>query len=230
MRLSVYIVTLTFYLMTALGCDKLEIKSLEHEKNALTKKTLLLEKENSSLKNEILVLKNKIEKFNNSPNKLYLNAVSYETSLQIEEAKSEYHLIIEWYPESKEAENSKIRLKDLEKENKSIKIFSGFKSALKSKFTVSSKAKLISLKIIDNNIIISTEHEDCDHDDIIFIDIGVAGYRANKINKLNFNKVILELHCGESRVSKHVVKKSDFILYTNAAINDTQFLRLIKQL
>lgn len=223
LKLSIYTPLIIFYLTTTLGCNKSEIDTLQQDNNALTNNIHLLEKENS-------ILKNDIDRLKNPPNELYSNALNYEKGLQISEARSEYRKLMKWYPESKEAKKAKIRLSDLEKENDKYTIFSNFKNVLNNKFAGSSKAKLLSLKLVDNDILISAKHRYCDYYDVIFIDVGVAGYRSSNIRELDFSKIILELHCDANRINRYYVYKSDFLRYLSTSINDPQFIALIESM
>ena len=218
-----YSLFLLYLLQTTLGCDQSKMEELQKENIALKNKVRSLQKENS-------IFKDSIDKLKNPPDKLYLSALNFEKSLQIQEATSEYNKLISWYPGSDESKNAKINLTILGKVNKRYLIFSDFKKAIKSKFADSSKAKLLSMKLLNNNIIVSAKHKGCDYFDVIFIDVGVAGYRSPSIKGLNFNKIILELHCGSNNVNKYSVNKSDILQYINLSINDPELISKIKSI
>lgn len=223
MKLTAVLLGITFSLISIAGCNNSEITRLKQENNDLKNRIHFLEQKNAKLENEI-------DKLKNPPDRLYLNALSYERNRRIKEAKSEYQKLIKWYPESREANNAKFKLLEIEKEEKSLNILSNFESALKSKFAGSSEAILLSLEIRNGNLVVSAKHPECDYYDSIFIDIGVAGYRSSDIKNLKFSKVILELHCSTHFIKKYYVSRSQFLQYINLSINDPKFISFIKLL
>jgi len=216
---------LTFYLFCVLsflnGCNNSEIVSLREENKNLKINIRNLESKNDSLKIEI-------EKLINPPHKLYSKGLNLERSGDFKDAKIEYEKILEWYPKSSQTYKAKSRIKNIEnifEKNRRVKDLA---YNLKSKFEGSSRAELLSLKIINNDLVVEVGHSDCDYFDSIFVDVGVGCYRYGKMDQLKFGKIILKFHC-QNKIKRYYMFRSELMRYVRLSINDPQFISLIKR-
>lgn len=221
LKLSFKALLITVILFTVIGCNRSEIDQLHSENSALKDKVASLQKQNADLKNDL-------ERIKNPPDELYLTALNQEKENSLKKAKSNFTKIIDWYPNSPEAEKAKEHVKKIEEEDENLSILSDIAREVRSKFAGSTRAKLLSVEIDNDELIISAKHDRCDYYDVIFVDIGVAGYRSGDVKDLNFSKLVLDLQCGSNDQHEYYITKPVFLNYLGMSINDEQLINSIK--